>query len=107
MRNESHNGQRRDEEEQTQEKHGRFLSPKTVCYIYAGLLLLATILAWAVREEHVKFFEGQRLRHGCKGHRDCLAVEGVLIISFFASFVRIVNILKNLSPCRQAICFIC
>ncbi|CAL4897269.1 unnamed protein product [Urochloa decumbens] len=60
-------------------------NPLQARYVYAGLFLLANILAWAVREEHVKFFEGQR-RYGCQGHRDCLAAEGVLLTSH-TSFV--------------------
>jgi hypothetical protein len=55
-------------------------SPMQARYVYAGLFLVANILAWTVRQEHVKFFEGQR-RYGCKGHRDCLAAEAVLITS--------------------------
>jgi hypothetical protein len=55
-------------------------SPMQARYVYAGLFLVANILAWTVRQEQVKFFEGQR-RYGCKGHRDCLAAEAVLITS--------------------------
>jgi hypothetical protein len=60
------------------------------------LFLLANIFAWVVRQSHVAFFEGQR-HTGCHGDRDCLAAEGVLMISL-TSFVSSENKLKLLSP---------
>lgn len=64
----------------------RDVTPMCARYMYAGVFLIANILAWLVREEHVKFFEGQR-HSGCQGRRDCLAAEAVLITSH-TSFVR-------------------
>ncbi|CAM0152180.1 unnamed protein product [Urochloa decumbens] len=55
-------------------------TPMMARYIYAVLFLLCSISAWTVRENHITFFEGQRL-NGCLGDRDCLAAEVVLIIS--------------------------
>ncbi|KAG2582466.1 hypothetical protein PVAP13_6KG110870 [Panicum virgatum] len=55
-------------------------SPMVARYFYAILFLLANLSAWSVRENHMTFFEGQRL-NGCLGDRDCLAAEVVLIIS--------------------------
>ena len=62
-------------------------NPMVARYFYAILFLLASLSAWAVRENHITFFEGQRLI-GCLGNRDCLAAEVVLIISLtsFVSF---------------------
>ena len=62
-------------------------NPMVARYFYAILFLLASLSAWAVRENHITFFEGQRL-NGCLGNRDCLAAEVVLIISLtsFVSF---------------------
>ncbi|XP_066340815.1 uncharacterized protein [Miscanthus floridulus] len=56
-------------------------------YVYAGIFFLANIVAWVERENPITYFMGQRLS-GCEGHRDCLAAEGVLIISlaFFLFF---------------------
>jgi hypothetical protein len=49
-------------------------------YPYAGLFLLANFFAWIVRESQVTFFQRQRLS-GCRGDRNCLQAEGVLLIS--------------------------
>ncbi|CAL4889030.1 unnamed protein product [Urochloa decumbens] len=60
-------------------------SPMFARYIYSLLFLLANFLAWAVRENHITFFQGQRL-NGCLGNRDCLEAEVVMTISL-TSFI--------------------
>ncbi|CAM0145676.1 unnamed protein product [Urochloa decumbens] len=73
-------GRRSDHHDSRCHRFCRFPSPMSVRYIYTLLFLLANVFAWVIRESHVTFFERQR-RSGCHGNHDCLAADGVLVIS--------------------------
>uniref|UniRef100_K3ZLM8 Serine incorporator n=1 Tax=Setaria italica TaxID=4555 RepID=K3ZLM8_SETIT len=79
-------------------------SPMAVRYVYSVLFLLANLFAWVVRQSRVTFFQGQR-RGGCHGDRDCLAAEGVLIISL-TTFVSSQKKILLISPNNMHIFFL-
>lgn len=62
-------------------------SPMAVRYVYVALFLVANIFALVARENHIIFFEGQRLSTTVT---DCLAVEDVMhqlfsLVMFFTT----------------------
>ncbi|CAM0152407.1 unnamed protein product [Urochloa decumbens] len=96
-------GRRSDHHDSRCHRFCRFPSPMSVRYIYTLLFLLANVFAWVIRENHVTFFDRQR-RSGCHGNHDCLAADGVLVIShtsflfFLVMFFSTVNTTKLQDP---------
>lgn len=56
-------------------------NPWMARYVYGLLFLIATLMAWAVRDYgHIAMTEFKRLKD-CKGGNDCMGTEGVLRVS--------------------------
>ncbi|XP_052180553.1 uncharacterized protein LOC127793845 [Diospyros lotus] len=79
-------------------------NPWMARYVYGLLFLIATLLAWAVRDYgHNILTEMERLK-GCEGGKECLGTEGVLRVSlgcfifYFIMFLSTVGTSKLCEP---------
>ncbi|XAR66976.1 hypothetical protein NMG60_11013378 [Bertholletia excelsa] len=77
----------------SQFRHGT--NPWMARYVYGLMFLIATLLAWAVRDYGQSALKEMERLKGCEGGNECLGTEGVLRVSLGCSMFYIVMFLST------------